>query len=92
MACNIIKPMFDSVRLTQDHRLPQLHRCDGPAEDAGGGQPWPSQPLLHRPVGGGEKPDCHPDNSPKSILTHTVFYIKQYPIILKKPIARPVPS
>ena len=68
MACNIIKPMFDSPCLTQDHRLPQLHRCDGQAEDPGGGQPWPSQPLLHRAVGGGEKPDCHPDNSPKSIL------------------------
>ena len=70
MACNIIKPMFDSPCLIKDHRLPQLHRCDGPAEDPGGGQPWPSQPLLHRPVGGGEKPDCHPDNSPKSILPY----------------------
>ena len=72
MACNIINPMFDldSACNIKDHRLPQLHRCDGPAEDAGGGQPRPSEPLLHRAVGGGEKPDCHPDNSPKSILPY----------------------
>ena len=91
MACNIIKPMFDfdSACLTQDHRLPQLHRCDGPAEDAGGGQPWPSQPLLHRPVGGGEKPDCHPDNSPKGMLPPYMLDNTNNP---QNPIARPVPS